>query len=97
MCSSGGSLKKGDSRLFYDLSPEYTHVAVVGVAPSTEAMPPDSVEDVDMAAQGVREAAAVGTKLLQKARVKSVLLDDFSNPQGEPQSIGIRLGNIKGL
>lgn len=76
---------KGDSRLFYDLSPDHTHVAVVGLGP-TEAdisAKEGEVEGIDLAAQNVREAAAIGTKLLQRAKVKTVLLDDFKNAEGE--------------
>lgn len=82
-------MKKGESRLFYDLSPDHTHVAVVGLGPSQadtpSNTPPDNdlqLEDIDVGAQSVREAAAVGTKLLQKARVKDILLDDFNNAEG---------------
>lgn len=80
-------MSKGDCRLFYDLSPDHTHVAVVGLGPSAADIPPDEegvvLEDIDMAAQNVREAAAVGTKLLRGAKVKSILLDDFGNAEGK--------------
>ena len=84
--SSGGKLKKGESRLFYDLSPDHTHVALVGLGPNEADTPTDkgeSLEDIDLMAQNVREAAAVGTKLLQSANVKSILLDDFNNAEGK--------------
>ena len=85
MYSSGGKLKKGESRLFYDLAPDHTHVAVVGLGPTQVDTPPNQdvhLEDIDVEAQSVREAAAAGTKLLQKARVKEILLDDFNNAEG---------------
>lgn len=85
--SSGGKVCKGESRLFYDLSPDHTHVAVVGLGSSASDLAAEEeeegeAEDIDVAAQNVRSAAAIGTKLLQGAKVKSVLLDDFSNAEG---------------
>ena len=85
MYRSGGKISKGDSRLFYDLSPEHTHVAVVGVGPNEpEALAKEGErEDIDVASQNVRTAAAAGTKLLQGAKVKNILLDDFDNAEGK--------------
>lgn len=83
-------MKKGDSRLFYDLSPDHTHVALVGLGPNQADTPTDNgdmLEDIDTAAQSVRDAAAVGTKLLQGARVKNILLDDFNNAEGKLNTI----------
>lgn len=84
-CSSGGKVLKGESRLFYDLSPDHTHVAVVGLGAVEADLPAKEteVEDIDVAAQNVREAAAVGTKLLKRAKVKRLLLDDFNNAEGD--------------
>lgn len=78
-------MNKGESRLFYDLSADHTHVAVVGLGPRHDNIPADQVtlEDIDIAAQNIRGAAAIGTKVLQKAKVKNILLDDFSNAEGE--------------
>ncbi len=82
---SGGKLSKGDSRLFYDLSPDHTHVAVVGVGPNEpEVLAKEGEgEDIDVASQNIRTAAAAGTKLLQRAKIKSILLDDFNNAEGK--------------
>ena len=83
---SGGKLCKGESRIFYDLSPDHTHVAIVGLGPGEADLPSSEGEreDVDMGAQNVRAAAAVGTSLLRKAKVKKMLLDDFNNAEGTP-------------
>ena len=63
-------------------------MAVVGVGPNEpEALAKEGErEDMDMAAQNVRIAAAAGTKLLQKAKVKQILLDDFDNAEGKDES-----------
>ena len=60
-------------------------MAVVGVGPAEEDVPAKDAEreEMDLAAQNVRAAAAIGTKLLQGAKVKRVLLDDFNNAEGE--------------
>ena len=41
------------------------------------------MEDIDVARQHVRSAAAVGAKVLYGARVKEMMFDDFSDPEGE--------------
>ncbi len=77
-------VKKGDSKLFYDLSPDHTHVAVVGLGPRKESIPTNQVvmEDIEIATENVREAAAVGTKQLQRARIRNILIEDFENAEG---------------
>ena len=86
---SGGKICKGDSRLFYDLSPDHTHVAVVGVGPNEpKALAKEGEsEDIDVASQNIRIAAAAGTKLLQRAKVKNILLDDFDNAEGKLDNV----------
>ena len=44
------------------------------------------MEDIDVARQHVRSAAAVGAKVLRSARLKEILFDDFSDPEGEVKS-----------
>lgn len=60
-------------------------MAVVGLGPRQTEVPAENmdIEDVDSFAQNVRAAAAMGTKLLQRAKVKNILLDDFDNAEGE--------------
>lgn len=52
--SSG--LKKGGSRLFYKLSPDFDIVAVVGIGKEDAGY--DSSEDIDERKQNIRTAAA---------------------------------------
>ena len=61
-------------------------MAIVGLGPGEADLPSSEREreDVDMGAQNVRAAAAVGTSLLRKAKVKKMLLDDFNNAEGAP-------------
>ena len=60
-------------------------MAVVGVGPAEHEVlaKEGETEDIDVASQNVRIAAAAGTKLLQRAKVKNILLDDFGNAEGE--------------
>ena len=81
--SSGGKIKKGDSRLFYDITTNNAHVAVVGVGSKVDnGDVPDNLEDVDVKRQSIRSAAATGTKVLQKAQVKELLMDTFDDAEG---------------
>ncbi len=78
---SGGPIKKGESRLFYDITEDHAHLAVVGLGPRNKGAPDVSTinEDIDVSRQTVRSAAAVGTKMLQSAKVADILLDDLSD------------------
>ena len=82
---SGGKVKKGESRLFYDITEDHAHVALVGLGPKPGEIPPNQlvVEDIDVARQHVRSAAAVGAKVLQGARVKEIQFDNFDDPEGQ--------------
>ncbi len=80
---SGGPIKKGESRLFYDITEDHAHLAVVGLGPRNKGAPDVSTinEDIDVSRQTVRSAAAVGTKMLQSAKVADILLDDLSDAE----------------
>jgi hypothetical protein len=82
---SGGKVKNGESRLFYDITEDHAHVAVVGLGPKPGEVPPNQLvmEDIDVARQHVRSAAAVGAKVLWGARVKEIQFDDFDDPEGQ--------------
>ena len=59
-------------------------MAVVGLGSREEDNSGNQVEmeDIDVLAQNVRCASAVGTKLLQKAKVRNIYMDDFNNAEG---------------
>ena len=84
LCRSGGKIKNGESRLFYDITEDHAHVAVVGLGPKPGEVPDDQLvmEDIDVARQHVRSAAAVGAKILRGTRVKEIQFDDFNDPEG---------------
>ena len=76
---------KGDARLFYDLSPSHTHVALVGVGPPPDRCTPEEETQTDkghLFQENVRKAVAIGTKMLHGAKVKNILVDDFNQPAG---------------
>ena len=84
-CRSGGKIKNGESRLFYDITEDHAHVAVVGLGPKPGEVPPNQLvmEDIDVARQHIRSAAAVGAKVLRGANVKEIQFDDFEDPEGQ--------------
>ncbi len=86
-CSSGGKIKKGDVRLFYDVSPAHSHVTVVGVGPRMDACEPEeetqSGQFAHLYRENVRRAVAVATKTLQANKVKNIFMEDFDEPEGE--------------
>ena len=83
-CRSGGKIKSGEARLFYDITEDNAHIAVVGLGPKPGEVPDNEtvLEDIDVARQNVRSAAAVGAKLLRSTKVKEIHLDDFNDPEG---------------
>ena len=83
-CRSGGKVKKGESHLFYDITEDHAHIAVVGLGPKPGEVPPNQLvmEDIDVARQHVCSAAAVGVKVLQSTNVKEIQFDDFDDPEG---------------
>ena len=78
-------MKKGQARLFYDLSPVHTHVAVVGVGPreaGCEAEEETQENKAHIFRENVRRASAAATKTLMGGKVKNVHLEDFNEPEG---------------
>ena len=85
VCSSGGKVGQGEARLFYDLTPTHTHVALVGVGPPPDKCKPEEETQTDknnLFQENVRRAVAVGTKMLKDAKVKHISVDDFNHPTG---------------
>nr|XP_024215432.1 cytosol aminopeptidase-like isoform X2 [Halyomorpha halys] len=70
-------LKKGSSRLFYKLSPDFDVVAVVGIGKEDAGYNPS--EDIDERKQNIRTAAAVGCKSLQELEVSSFCLESLTD------------------
>lgn len=54
-CRSGGKVKKGDCRLFYDVTDDHAHIAVVGIGSCD---PDKGCEDIDVRRQIIRNTAA---------------------------------------
>ena len=52
---SGGKVKQGDCRLFYDVTADHAHIAVVGIGSCD---PETGCEDIDIRKQNIRCAAA---------------------------------------
>lgn len=52
---SGGKVKQGDCRIFYDVTSDHAHVAVVGIGSCD---PENANEDIDVRRQNIRSAAA---------------------------------------
>lgn len=58
-----GPLTKGKMRIFYDLSPEYPVVGVVGLGPPDAGY--DDVEELNLKNENIRGAIAIGCKTLR--------------------------------
>lgn len=89
-------MKKGEEKLFYDVSRSHSHVVVVGLGERKESKD-DHLEDIDTRRQNIRCAAAVGCKALQRADVDEVVLDDFGDPEACAEGSVLGLFSFDGL
>ncbi|XP_069140944.1 cytosol aminopeptidase-like [Argopecten irradians] len=73
------TLKKGQTRIFYDLDPEYSSVAVTCVGKKGASF--DEVEGMDMGRDQVRAAVAKGVQQLQEIGETEVDVDPCGDPE----------------
>lgn len=81
-------MSKGKSRLFYDVSPDFPVVALVGLGPADASF--NELEEVYEEHENVRAAVAIGARALRDAAVDEILVDDCHLPQSAAE--GATLG-----
>ncbi|XP_068083968.1 cytosol aminopeptidase-like [Anabrus simplex] len=91
MKSSGPPLKKGKVRVFFDLEPEFSCVAVVGIG--KECAGYDEFEERDEGKENIRRAAAIGCQSLQELKVLKICVEGFGNAESaaEGAALGVWL------
>lgn len=76
---AGPMPKRGECRLFYNLEPQYSVVAVCGLG--EKCLGYDSHEQIDEGKEAVRIAAATGCKELQKLDTNKIFIESFDNTE----------------
>uniref|UniRef100_A0A1B6BYN6 Cytosol aminopeptidase n=1 Tax=Clastoptera arizonana TaxID=38151 RepID=A0A1B6BYN6_9HEMI len=72
-------LKKGKSRVFYNLTPEYEAIAVVGLGKREQGY--NELEEIEESRESVRIAAAAGCRKLQDIDVREIYVEHLGDPE----------------
>ncbi|VEN51679.1 unnamed protein product, partial [Callosobruchus maculatus] len=83
--------KKGEVRVFYNIDPEFSLVAVAGLGRECQGY--DVFEQMDEGKEAIRIASATGCKALQKMRVERVFVESFGHSESaaEGSALGVWL------
>lgn len=81
--------KRGQCRLFYNLDPNYSVIAVCGLG--SECLGYDSHEQMDVGKEAIRVASAVGCKELQKLHTTKVYVESFGNSEAAAEGSSMAL------
>ncbi|KAK6635764.1 hypothetical protein RUM44_001018 [Polyplax serrata] len=76
-------------KLFYDLSEEYSAVAVVGIKGGDKK--DDESEDFNTQKESIRRAAAEGASELQKLKVSEIIVDGLEDPESAAEGVTLKL------
>ncbi|XP_046385180.1 cytosol aminopeptidase-like isoform X2 [Ischnura elegans] len=87
---SGPPLKKGKSRVLFDLDECFSTVAVVGLGKQQGCAEIDEQENIDQGKESIRMAASAGCRSLKELEVDFIELEDFG--QAEAAAEGGVLG-----
>uniref|UniRef100_A0A023ETS5 Cytosol aminopeptidase n=1 Tax=Aedes albopictus TaxID=7160 RepID=A0A023ETS5_AEDAL len=71
--------KRGQTRIFFNLEPTYSAVAVCGLG--SECLGYDSAEKLDLSKEAIRVAAASGCRALQKLETNRIYVEDFGHAE----------------
>ncbi|XP_071449110.1 cytosol aminopeptidase-like isoform X2 [Hetaerina americana] len=94
---SGPPLKRGRSRILYDLDGCYGTVAVVGLGKHIECPKVDEHENIDQGKENIRVAASVGCKNLKDLEVDIIELEDLGQPEASAEGGVLGLWNYTGF
>ncbi|XP_062551732.1 cytosol aminopeptidase-like [Armigeres subalbatus] len=71
--------KRGQTRIFFNLEPTYSAVAVCGLG--NECLGYDSAEKLDMSKEAIRVAAASGCRALQELETNRIYVEDLGHAE----------------
>ncbi|XP_058465829.1 cytosol aminopeptidase-like [Malaya genurostris] len=76
---AGPMPKRGETRVFFNLEPTYSAVAICGLG--TECLGYDPSEKLDLSKEAIRIAAATGCQELQKLETNRIYVEDFGHAE----------------
>ncbi|XP_053691855.1 cytosol aminopeptidase-like [Sabethes cyaneus] len=76
---AGPMPRRGETRIFYNLEPTYSAVAVCGLG--SECLGYDKVEKQDISKEAIRIAAATGCQELQKLETNRIYVEDMGHAE----------------
>nr|CAI5858146.1 unnamed protein product [Callosobruchus analis] len=79
--------KKGEVRLFYNIDPEFSMVAVSGLGRQCQGY--DVFEQMDEGKEAIRVASAHGCKALQKMSVRKVYVESFGHAESSAEGCAL--------
>ncbi|CAH2019747.1 unnamed protein product [Acanthoscelides obtectus] len=79
--------RTGEVRLFYNLDPEFSMVAVAGLGRQCQGY--DVFEQMDEGKETIRVASAHGCKALQKMRVRKVYVESFGHAESAAEGCAL--------
>lgn len=79
--------KLGESRVFFDVDPEFGYVAVAGLG--SECLAYNSLEQMDESKEAIRTAAAVGAKALQVLNPTSIHVESFGDAEAAAEGAAL--------
>ncbi|XP_039441016.1 cytosol aminopeptidase-like [Culex pipiens pallens] len=85
---AGPMPRRGEARLFFNLEPTYSVVAVCGLG--SDCLGYDPVEKMDLSKEAIRLASATGCQELQKLKTSRIYVEDFGHAESAAE--GAHLG-----
>lgn len=76
---AGPMPKRGECRVFYNLEPHYSHVAVAGLG--SDCLSYEDHEMIDESKEAIRVAAATGCRALQRQETNRIYIESFGHSE----------------
>ena len=91
---AGPMPKRGEYRIFYNIEPNFTAIAVCGLG--KECLGYDSHEQWDEGKEAIRRAAGVGCMALQHLATNKIYIESFGNAESaaEGAAMGIWIHQV---
>lgn len=83
----------GQTRVFYDVDPEFAFVAVAGLG--SECLAFNSIEQLDESKEAIRIAAGVGAHALQQLEPSAILVESFGNAEAAAEGAALAIWQFK--
>ncbi|XP_066906539.1 cytosol aminopeptidase isoform X2 [Halyomorpha halys] len=80
----GSGLKKGEARVFTNISPEFYAIAVAGLG--KEGIGYNEMEELDYNKENIRVGAGLGARYIQEEGAGTIFMEDFSSAEASSEA-----------